>query len=153
MKREQWLMKSIVGPLYLVASEAALLGIHWRQESVPMVKTLSGVLARTVRELEEYFTGKRREFTVPLEVEGTEFQTKVWNELKKIPYGATCSYSDIARRVESNRAVRAVGTANGRNPVSIIVPCHRVIAADGSLGGYGGGVDIKTKLLAIERPR
>jgi methylated-DNA-[protein]-cysteine S-methyltransferase len=121
-----------------------------------MVNSLAGkgksqeILRQTVRQLEEYFAGKRREFDLPLDVQGTEFQKSVWNQLSKIPYGKTCSCRDIAKRVKNDRAVRAVGTASGRNPLSIIVPCHRVIGADGKLAGYAGGLDIKSKLLALE---
>ena len=102
------------------------------------------------RELEEYFAGDRREFSVALAPAGTAFQQRVWQVLREIPYGGTISYRELARRVENPRAIRAVGQANGRNPLSIIVPCHRVIAADGSLGGYGGGLDRKRVLLALE---
>jgi len=102
------------------------------------------------RQLREYFDGKRRDFDIPLDVEGTEFQMKVWNALTKIPFGRTASYADIARKIGKPKAMRAVGMANGRNPVSIVVPCHRVIGADGSLTGYGGGLDRKKILLDLE---
>jgi methylated-DNA-[protein]-cysteine S-methyltransferase len=102
------------------------------------------------RQLREYFDGKRRDFDIPLDVEGTEFQMKVWNALCKIPFGRTASYADIARQIGNPKAMRAVGMANGRNPVSIVVPCHRVIGADGSLTGYGGGLDRKKVLLDLE---
>ena len=105
------------------------------------------------RELEEYFAGERREFSLALEPAGTPFQMRVWQALRAIPYGETISYLELARRVESPRAFRAVGQANGHNPISIIVPCHRVIAADGSLGGYGGGLERKRFLLALESDR
>ncbi len=103
------------------------------------------------KQLREYFEGKRRDFKIALDVHGTEFQTKVWSALCTIPYGRTASYGDIARKIGNPKAVRAVGLANGRNPVSIVVPCHRVIGADGSLTGYGGGLDRKTILLDLER--
>lgn len=157
MNQAQWMMNSRVGPLHLVASEKGLTGLFWKKRSAPSVESLKGtapeikILALTVRQLEEYFAGKRKEFDVPLYVEGTEFQKRVWDQLCKIPYGETVSYQDIARKIKNDRAVRAVGTANGRNPISIIVPCHRVIAASGKLGGYAGGLDIKTKLLGLER--
>jgi methylated-DNA-[protein]-cysteine S-methyltransferase len=102
------------------------------------------------KQLREYFDGKRRDFEIPLDVEGTEFQTKVWAALRKIPFGRTASYADIARKIGKPKAMRAVGMANGRNPVSIVVPCHRVIGADGSLTGYGGGLDRKKILLDLE---
>jgi len=101
-------------------------------------------------QLKEYFNLKRKKFYVPLDIEGTEFQMKVWNELKKIPYGKTASYKDIAIAVGNVKAVRAIGRANGKNPVPIIIPCHRVIEHSGKLGGYSGGVGIKEKLLEIE---
>src|SRR6185436_13964751 len=102
------------------------------------------------RELGEYLRGERQTFTVPLRPQGTPFQESVWNALLAIPYGAQRSYADIARVIGSPKAVRAVGTANGRNPIAIIVPCHRVIASDGTLGGYGGGLPAKEWLLKLE---
>jgi methylated-DNA-[protein]-cysteine S-methyltransferase len=153
----QFVMKSQVGPIYLVASEKGLRGAFWKRQNAPTVRALDGknrlhkILRQTVRQLEEYFSGKRRLFELPLDVQGTDFQKSVWTQLSKIPYGETCSYRDIAKRLKNGRAVRAVGTANGRNPLSIIVPCHRVIAADGTLAGYAGGLEIKAKLLAIEK--
>jgi methylated-DNA-[protein]-cysteine S-methyltransferase len=102
-------------------------------------------------QLAEYFAGERTEFDVPRELSGTEFQRAVWAQLSAIPYGETISYGELARRVGSPKASRAVGSANGRNPVAVIVPCHRVVAADGGLGGYGGGSDRKVLLLDLER--
>jgi O-6-methylguanine DNA methyltransferase len=101
-------------------------------------------------ELEEYFAGKRREFTFPLDLRGTDFQLACWRALLAIPYGETRSYADIARAIGRPHACRAVGMANNRNPVAIVVPCHRVIASDGTLCGYGGGLDIKRRLLELE---
>jgi methylated-DNA-[protein]-cysteine S-methyltransferase len=109
-----------------------------------------GPLPQALRQLEEYFTGKRRDFALPLRLEGTAFQRRVWNVLMEIPYGETWSYGRLARRIDNPNACRAVGLANGRNPLSILVPCHRVIGADGSLTGYGGGVERKRWLLAHE---
>jgi len=151
MATQQWKMKTAIGDLYLVASPTALCGVYFDLQSAPFVNTPTGILAQAVKELEEYFAGQRKDFTVPLEAQGTDFQKRVWSELKKIPYGKTASYQDVARRIRNEKACRAVGTANGRNPLSIIVPCHRVIAADGTLGGYGGGLPIKTRLLELER--
>ncbi len=108
------------------------------------------ILDRAERQLEEYFTGRRRSFDLPLAPSGTQFQTAVWRALETIPWGAVTSYGEIARRIDRPTAARAVGAANGRNPISIIVPCHRVIGADGSLTGYGGGLEAKKRLLAIE---
>lgn len=144
----QSVMKSKVGPIYLTASDKGLTGVFWRKRPVSMGS--SRFLAQAERELREYFEGRRRKFSVPLDFDGTEFQRKVWRELAKIPYGKTISYSDLAARIGHDRAVRAVGTANGRNPLSIVVPCHRVIAANGALGGYTAGLKVKSELLAIE---
>jgi methylated-DNA-[protein]-cysteine S-methyltransferase len=108
---------------------------------------------RAAQELKEYAAGERRRFTVPLDVEGTSFQEKVWKALRTIPYGETRSYGEIARQVGNPRAARAVGMANHENPIAVMVPCHRVIAGDGSLGGYAGGLAKKSRLLELERSR
>lgn len=157
MSQAQWMMNSRIGDLYLVASEKGLQGVSWKKEKTPLAKSLKEkkaavrILSRSVRQLEEYLNGERTTFNLPLDVSGTPFQKRVWRELKKIPYGKTHSYKDIAHRIKNNKAVRAVGTANGANPLCIIVPCHRVIAADGSIGGYSGGLHIKRKLLKLEQ--
>lgn len=101
-------------------------------------------------QLREYFEGKRKKFEVPLDLDGTEFQKKVWDELQKIPYGKTVSYKTLSEKLGDIKAIRAVGKANGQNPIAIIVPCHRVIGIDGSLTGYAGGLEIKEKLLHLE---
>ena len=106
--------------------------------------------AAYVAELKEYFAGRRKKFSLPLDLRGTEFQKRCWQALLKIPYGKTCSYADIARQVGSPHSFRAVGQANHNNPVAIIVPCHRVVTSDGKLGGYGGGLAMKEKLLRLE---
>ena len=111
----------------------------------------SPLIKQTINQLEEYFEGKRKSFDLPFEPKGTEFQKLVWNELLKIPYGETCSYGEIAKRIGNPKASRAIGMANNRNPISIIIPCHRVIGASGKLVGYGGGIDIKEKLLNLEK--
>jgi methylated-DNA-[protein]-cysteine S-methyltransferase len=103
------------------------------------------------KQLQEYFKGKRQQFELPLQVYGTPFQVKVWNQLAKIPYGKTVSYKQIAQKIKQPAATRAVGNANGRNPVPIVIPCHRVIATDGKLGGYSAGLEIKQRLLDLER--
>jgi methylated-DNA-[protein]-cysteine S-methyltransferase len=100
--------------------------------------------------LDEYFDGRRKRFDIPFSLSGTNFQKQVWKELSKIPFGKTVSYKDIARKIKNPKAVRAVGSANGKNPMCIIIPCHRVIAADGSIGGYSGGITNKQKLLRFE---
>jgi len=109
------------------------------------------VLAPARRQLEAYFRGELRQFDLPIAPRGTPFQLRVWAELLRIPYGATISYGELARRLGDPKLTRAVGAANGANPISIIVPCHRVIGADGSLTGYGGGLEVKRGLLALER--
>ena len=108
-------------------------------------------LREAERQLAEYFEGTRRDFDLPLSAEGTPFQRRVWDELRRIPYGQTISYGELARRIGKPTASRAVGAANGRNPIAIVVPCHRVIGADGTLIGYGGGLPVKQALLALER--
>lgn len=153
----QWKMDSPVGPLYLVASRLGLEGVHWNRQKVQLAPSLDGddkpvaILRKTVQQLDEYFRGERRSFDLPLSPRGTEFQKKVWKALSRIPYGKTFSYTEVALKIANARAVRAVGSANGKNPLSIIVPCHRVIAADGSLGGYAGGLDKKGRLLQLEK--
>lgn len=123
--------------------------VNGRQPSMRCAK-----LARqAVAELQEYASGRRKRFTVPLDLQGTSFQLKVWKALLRIPYGETRSYQQIAREVGNARASRAVGMANHYNPVAIMVPCHRVIASDGSLGGYVGGIGIKARILRLEQGR
>jgi len=114
-------------------------------------KGRNNVIDNTIKELKEYFAGKRKEFDIPLLFAGTDFQKKVWDELLKIPYGQTVSYMDIARRIKRPTAVRAVASAIGANPMSIIVPCHRVIASNNTLGGYAGGLKAKKQLLEREK--
>jgi methylated-DNA-[protein]-cysteine S-methyltransferase len=156
----QYVMESPVGPLYLVASEKGLVGLWVRKAYVKESEKISSlksdaaavrILARTEKQLKEYFQGERKIFDIPLDVSGTDFQKKVWNQLSKIPYGRTVSYKDISKRLNNEKATRAVGSANGKNPISIIVPCHRVIAADGGLGGYSGGLAMKVTLLELEK--
>jgi methylated-DNA-[protein]-cysteine S-methyltransferase len=103
-----------------------------------------------VAQLTEYFAGKRRRFELPLDLRGTPFQLAVWEALLRIPYGNTCTYAELARAVGRPAAVRAVGAANGANPIALVVPCHRVVATGGKLGGYGGGLPLKARLLALE---
>ncbi|MCR4336369.1 MAG: methylated-DNA--[protein]-cysteine S-methyltransferase [Candidatus Omnitrophica bacterium] len=153
----QYKITSPIGILYLVASLKGLQGIYWTKQPVKLVKFLDRsqpserILDDSQQQLDEYFSGRRRNFDIPLDVEGTVFQKKVWQELAKIPFGQTVSYRDIAKKIKNPKAVRAVGSANGRNPVCIVIPCHRVIAADGSIGGYTGGIRIKQQLLTLEQ--
>ncbi len=144
----QHVVQTKIGPLYLTASEQGLRGVYWREQAVALGR--SRVLTEAARQIQEYLGGNRREFDLELDPVGTEFQMRVWNELKKIPYGQTRSYSQMAKSLGMIGASRAVGTANGKNPLCLIVPCHRVIAADGSLGGFSGGLAIKRRLLEIE---
>lgn len=109
------------------------------------------LLKEAVRQLAGYFSGKRKDFTLPLDPQGTDFQMRTWDALRDIPYGETRTYKQIAEAIGCPKGFRAVGLANNRNPISIVVPCHRVIGADGSLTGYAGGLDIKEQLLAIEK--
>ena len=147
---------SPVGPLLLVASETHLRAIWFSTPRHPLPRDIAlnegenGVIRKTRSQLDEYFGGSRRTFDLPLRPVGTAFQCEVWSMLEKIPYGETWSYGDVARRLGRPQAVRAVGAANGRNPIPIVVPCHRVIGADGSLTGFGGGLPTKQFLLALE---
>ena len=153
---------SPVGPLTIVASERGVRAILWPDDDprrVPVgddVRVSADpadhpVIAAVVRQLAEYFAGERRDFDLPLDVVGTEFQRSAWDALRTIDYGSTVSYGEQADRMGDRRKARAVGAANGRNPVSIVVPCHRVVGADGSLTGFAGGVDTKAWLLEHER--
>jgi methylated-DNA-[protein]-cysteine S-methyltransferase len=147
--------ESPVGPLLLAGDSLALRQVSfrsskrsappqadWRQDQKPF--------AEVVRQLQAYFGGELKEFDLPLAMEGTEFQLRVWNALRAIPYGETISYTQLAGRIGNPKAVRAVGLANGSNPIPIIVPCHRVIGSDGSLTGFGGGLSTKKMLLELE---
>jgi O-6-methylguanine DNA methyltransferase len=127
----------------------------WLRRVAPEAKCVEGFAPNrdAVRQLEEYLSGKRTEFDLALDLRGTPFQLEVWSALRDIPYGRTRSYAELAQEVGRPAAVRAVGAANGANPLAIVVPCHRVIASDGSLGGYGGGLKLKAKLLAMEQSR
>ena len=148
---------SPIGRLTLVATDEGLAGILWENDRPSRVRLnieaedeRHPVLVQTERQLEEYFAGKRKAFDVKLDLDGTPFQRKVWRALLTIPFGETRSYGEIARQIGNPRAVRAVGAANGKNPVSIIAPCHRVIGSTGKLTGFAGGLDVKARLLALE---
>ncbi len=153
-------MDSPVGTLRLVADGHGLRGIWFERERHPKKADptwvratdplASAPLAAARVQLEEYFAGMRQHFDLPLHPVGTPFQLQVWHELGRIPYGVTISYGELARRIEKPLAVRAVGAANGRNPLPIVLPCHRVIGADGSLTGFGGGLPTKHYLLTME---
>ena len=140
-----------VGPLQLAASDDALTGLRFGVAPVAGERDdAHPVLAAAVAQLREYFAGERRDFDLPLAPVGTPFQLGVWEQLRLIPYGTTVSYGELARRLGAPSASRAVGLANGRNPIAIVVPCHRVIGADGSLTGFGGGMAAKRTLLDLE---
>ena len=161
-------MDSAIGPLFLAASIQGLVALefdarlpgqqsirpnprHLRQENNNFAfENSRRMISPYIGELEEYFAGKRRQFSFPLDLRGTDFQLACWRALLTIPYGETRSYADIARAVGKANAFRAVGMANNRNPIAVVVPCHRVIASDGTLCGYGGGLDVKRKLLELE---
>jgi len=161
-------IQSPVGPLFLAASSRGLVAVEFDQR-LPGQQTIrpnprdlrseskavrfeesASALRPFVTELEEYFAGRRRQFDFPLDLRGTDFQLACWQALIAIPYGETRTYADIARAVARPQGFRAVGMANNRNPLAIVVPCHRVIASDGTLCGYGGGLDVKRKLLELE---
>lgn len=164
--------KSPIGPLFLAASTPGLVALEFdarlpgQQTIRPNPRNLqseakiarealrfeeaSEAMRVYVQQLQEYFAGERREFSFPLDLRGTDFQLACWRALLAIPYGETRSYGDIARAVGKPQGFRAVGMANNRNPLAIVVPCHRVIASDGTLCGYGGGLEVKRKLLELE---
>ncbi|CAN5584177.1 methylated-DNA--[protein]-cysteine S-methyltransferase [soil metagenome] len=152
-------IESPIGPLTLTSDGTSLTGLYMENH-----KGFSAIelnlkcddsaqpFPQTKKELAAYFAGSLKKFTVPLKSSGTEFQKKVWRELQNIPFGEVISYAELARRIDNPKACRAVGLANGQNPISIIVPCHRVIGANGKLTGYGGGLPRKEILLNLEQP-
>jgi methylated-DNA-[protein]-cysteine S-methyltransferase len=149
-------LPSPIGPLLLVGDNSGLRQLVFSENSRaappnPDWEQDAAALDEPIRQLRAYFAGELETFDLPLAPEGTPFQQKVWNELCNIPYGQTISYGELARRIGNPNASRAVGLANGSNPISIVVPCHRVIGSNGKLTGYGGGLPIKEKLLALER--
>ena len=149
-------LDSPIGRLLLAGNESGLQEIVFQGKNGPAPPKPAwmedtGGLKEPARQLRAYFGGELEDFTLPLAPQGTPFQQKVWNELLNIPYGETISYGDLARRIGNPNASRAVGLANGSNPIPIIIPCHRVIGSNGKLTGYGGGLHIKEKLIALER--
>jgi methylated-DNA-[protein]-cysteine S-methyltransferase len=150
-----WVHEASIGPLLLAGNERGLRYLSfarsrrakkpessWRQDRF--------TFAEVTRQLDEYFAGERREFDLPWMLEGTEFQLRVWNRLARIPYGETISYGQLAREIGEPQAARAVGLANGMNPIPIVLPCHRVIGSNGRLTGFGGGLPLKKRLLELE---
>lgn len=150
-----WRMDSPLGPLLIAASRQGLCCLQFQGKQPRPEKNEIWIeseehLRPYQEQIEAYFRGELREFTCKLDLQGTAFQKKCWQALCRIPYGQTCSYAEIAEAVGSPRAFRAVGQANHNNPVAIVVPCHRVVGANGTLTGYGGGLDVKEKLLRLE---
>jgi methylated-DNA-[protein]-cysteine S-methyltransferase len=152
------IMVSPIGKLKLVASDKALVAILWEKDGPRWVRLSEmvaddrhPVLVETERQLNEYFSGKRKTFSIALDMRGTHFQKNVWESLLAIPFGETRSYAQLAKHLGNPRATRAVGAANGRNPISIIVPCHRVVGSSGKLTGFAGGLEAKAKLISLEK--
>ena len=167
MNIQKKVYQSPIGPLTIVANDKAITGVHFGellenpslrgakkmvacQIETSCDEAIHPIIIETIRQLDQYFAGQRKEFDIPLEPTGTEFQKRVWNNLKKIPYGETRSYREIAEMSDCPKGFRAVGLANNRNPIVIIIPCHRVIGSDGSLTGFGGGMESKEFLLKLE---
>lgn len=148
-------IKTRIGSIYIMATEKGIKGIFWKSQKSILenenTKLQSKLLNKAEKQLNEYFEGKRRIFDLPLDVDGTPFQKKVWAQLEKIPYGETKNYKQIAVAINAENASQAVGNANGKNPLCIIIPCHRVIPMKGGIGGYSGGSKAKDILLKIER--
>jgi methylated-DNA-[protein]-cysteine S-methyltransferase len=151
------ILKTPMGDLMIVANEKELIGLYFTEgEHLPKshkawtLDPQHSVLKKAGKELQEYFAGSRTTFTFPSSSYGTDFQRRVWEEIAKIPFGETITYSDLAKRAGRPKAIRAVGTATGRNPLSIMVPCHRVLGKHGAIGGYGGGLARKRQLLKLE---
>lgn len=149
------IVQSPIGDLLLAGDESALRLVHFQSGPRPLQPANEWEpgerpFREVMRQLKAYFSGRLHSFDLPLEPQGTEFQMKVWRTLRAIPYGETWSYGELARRIRKPTASRAVGAANGQNPIPVIIPCHRVIGANGSLTGFGGGLPIKRKLLALE---
>jgi methylated-DNA-[protein]-cysteine S-methyltransferase len=152
-------VNSPVGKLKVIASEQGLVAILWENDNPLRVRLERAtedadqpILRQTEQQLEEYFSGSRKSFSIPLDIRGTSFQKDVWQQLLAIPFGQTRSYGELAKELGRPLASRAVGAANGRNPLSIVVPCHRVIGSSGKLTGFAGGLDTKARLLELEKP-
>ncbi len=141
---------SIIGDIFISADENFLLSVKFVNHNFIENKE-NKIIRQTIKQLNEYFNGKRKKFELPLNPKGTEFQKKVWLQLMNIPYGKTATYKDIATLIGNTNASRAVGNANNKNPIAIIIPCHRVIGSNNKLTGYAGGLDKKEKLLNLEK--
>jgi len=149
-------LDSPIGPLLIAGDAEAIRYLKFPRRGKAVrpgagwQESARGPVGEAIRQLRDYFAGRRTEFDLPLAPQGTEFQRSVWRRLQEIPYGETISYGELARRVGNPKAARAVGSANGSNPIPIVIPCHRVIASDGTLGGFGGGLPTKQTLLGLE---
>ena len=143
--------KSPLGPIEIVGSKDSIIALDFVEDMLPGEDELTFCVKECLKQVDEYFKGERREFFLNLQPAGTEFQKSVWRQLGKIPYGKTTSYGKVADVIAKPNASRAVGSANGKNPIAIIIPCHRVIGSDGSLTGYGGGLWRKRWLIGFER--
>lgn len=150
MKQYTCSIETPLGIMIATADENAIISLDFSDEAVNVQNSDHPLLLRLEKELSEYFARKRNHFTLPLNPSGTTFQKEVWKTLLTIPYGTTISYASEAKRFGNPKATRAVANANGRNPIAILIPCHRVIASDGTLGGYSGGIEKKEFLLALE---
>lgn len=144
-------LSSPIGLVEITATQQGIKSVYFVEVAGPV--QVNPLIDQAKRQLADYFAGRLMEFDLPLSPDGTEFQNQVWEQLTHIPYGETCSYSHIATQLDNPKAVRAVGAANGRNPISIIVPCHRVVGANGTLTGYAGGLERKSWLLNLENPQ
>ncbi len=151
--------QSTIGPLFLYATQTHLIGLLFKGDSTDFMKYYKNaqlidksnlIIKDSISQLKEYFAGKRKQFDLPILLSGTTFQKSVWSELSQVPFGKTITYKEQAKRIKSEKAVRAVGAANGKNPVAIVIPCHRVIGSNGKLVGYAGGDKMKSDLLKIE---
>lgn len=152
MMENGFIYQTPLGTIVLTENGSAITRLLFSAELPKEVNcTETPLLKKAAQQLQEYFAGTRKRFDLPLEPQGTDFQQKVWQALQEIPYGGVCSYQDIARAIGNDNACRAVGGANNKNPIAIIIPCHRVIGADGRLVGYGGGLPLKRKLLELEK--
>jgi methylated-DNA-[protein]-cysteine S-methyltransferase len=147
------IIETPIGPLGVEADEEAVTGITFHARGAPGARPRAGVLGEATRQLDAYFRKRLQRFELPVAPSGTPFQLEVWRTLQRIPFGDTWSYADLARHLGRPDAVRAVGAANGRNPIPIVIPCHRVIGSNGKLVGFGGGLRIKRWLLELEKNR
>ena len=145
---------SPIGIIEIIVDDKAITGVNiLKKAPVAMQTSTNHLIRETCKQFDEYFAGRLKKFDLPLSTKGTPFQQAVWKQLQEIPYGETISYSQLAKAVDNPKACRAVGSANGKNPIPIIIPCHRVIASDGSLGGFACGLDVKIQLLNLEKSK